>query len=119
MANCNSVIGVLDLAESLRGAAHFAMEAGVVGGQGPLRFEALYTDEALVLLALDLRVPGCNVSTQSAHRLEVSVAEAAAQWSEPSFLNGFLIASRCRRCSASGFHSFWCTASFSSWLLFH
>lgn len=67
-----------DLGELLARAV--AMEPGIVCGQRPLGLEALHADEALVLPALDLRMPAGNMSPQGMHRLQAALAEAAHQW---------------------------------------
>lgn len=96
------MIAVLDLGESLGRTAHFAMKTRVVCGKGPLRLEALHADEALVLLALNLRMPGGDVSPQRVHRLQRPAAEAAVQRCEAGILDALLIAaSWWRGCSCS------------------
>lgn len=57
------------------------MKTWIVRGKGPLGLEVLHADETLVLLALNLRVPWSDVTSQRIHRLQSALAEAADQQS--------------------------------------
>lgn len=57
------------------------MKTWIVRGKGPLGLEVFHADETLVLLALNLRVPWSDVTSQRIHRLQSALAEAADQQS--------------------------------------